>query len=50
MVYELGNFIDGKRTISDIRDAVSAEFAPIALPVGRRVFRALAKAGAISIR
>ena len=28
--YELGNFIDGKRSISDIRDAVSAEFGAAA--------------------
>ena len=50
MVDELGNFIDGKRSISDIRDAVSAEFAPIALPVVVEYFERLAKAGAISIR
>ncbi len=50
IVYELGNFIDGKRTISDIRDAVSAEFSPIALPVVTDYFDRLAKAGAISIR
>jgi hypothetical protein len=29
VVYELGNFIDGKRSISDIGDAVSAEFSPM---------------------
>jgi hypothetical protein len=50
VVYELGNFIDGKRSISDIRDAVSAEFAPIALPVVVEYFERLAKAGAISIK
>ena len=50
VVAELGNFIDGKRSISDIRDAVSAEFAPIALPVVVEYFERLAKAGAISIR
>jgi hypothetical protein len=50
VVFELGNFIDGKRSISDIRDAVSAEFAPIALPVVVEYFERLAKAGAISIR
>ena len=32
VVYEIGNFIDGKRTISDIRDAVSAEFGGVPLP------------------
>ena len=50
VVYELGNFIDGKRTVSDIRDAVSAEFSPIALPVVSDYFDRLAKAGAISVR
>jgi hypothetical protein len=50
VIAELGNFIDGKRTISDIRDAVSAEFTPVALPVVSEYFDRLAKAGAISIR
>jgi aminopeptidase YwaD len=30
--YEIVNFVDGKRSVADIRDAVSAEFGPI--PVG----------------
>lgn len=50
VVAELGNFIDGKRSISDIRDAVSAEFAPIALPVAVEYFERLAKLGAITIK
>ena len=50
VIYELGNFIDGKRSISDIRDAVSAEFGPIALPVVVDYFERLAKAGAVSIK
>jgi hypothetical protein len=50
VVSELGNFIDGQRSISDIRDAVSAEFAPIALPVVVEYFERLARAGAITIR
>jgi hypothetical protein len=50
IVYELGNFIDGKRSISDIRDAVSAEFGPIALPVVADYFERLAKTGAVAIR
>ena len=50
VVYELGNFIDGKRSISDIRDAVSAEFGPIALPVVADYFERLAKTGAVAIR
>lgn len=31
--YEILNFVDGKRTIADIRDAVSAEFSPLPLAV-----------------
>jgi len=50
VIDELGNFIDGKRSISDIRDAVSAEFAPIALPVVADYFERLAKAGAVAIK
>ena len=50
VIAELGNFIDGKRTISDIRDGVSAEFTPIALPVVSDYFDRLAKAGAITLR
>ncbi|HUQ88240.1 MAG TPA: hypothetical protein VM096_11815 [Vicinamibacterales bacterium] len=50
VIYELGNFIDGTRSISDIRDAVSAEFEPIALPVVVDYFERLAKAGAVSIK
>jgi hypothetical protein len=50
VIDELGNFIDGKRSISDIRDAVSAEFSPIALPVVVDYFERLAKAGAVSLK
>lgn len=50
IVAELGNFIDGTRSISDIRDAVSAEFSPIALPVVVEYFERQAKAGSISIK
>lgn len=50
VVAELNNFIDGKRSISDIRDAVSAEFNPIALAVVVEYFERLAKLGAITIK
>ncbi len=50
IVYELGNFIDGKRSISDIRDAVSAEFGPLPLPSVVDYFDRLAASGAITIR
>jgi hypothetical protein len=50
VIYELGNFIDGKRSISDFRDAVSAEFGPVALPVVVDYFERLAKQNAITIK
>jgi len=50
VIYELGNFIDGKRSISDIRDAVSAEFGPVALPVVVDYFERLARQNAITIK
>jgi hypothetical protein len=50
IVYELGNFVDGRRSISDIRDAVSAEFGPLPLPSVVDYFERLAKSGAITIR
>ena len=31
--YEIVNFVDGKRSVADIRDAVSAEFGPIPLGI-----------------
>jgi hypothetical protein len=48
--YELANFIDGKRSISDIRDAVSAEFGALPLPSVVDYFERLAKSGAISLK
>lgn len=50
VLYELGNLIDGKRSISDIRDGLSAEFAPIALPVVVEYVERLAKTGAVSLK
>ena len=50
LIYEIGNFIDGKRSISDIRDAVSAEFGSVALPVVADYFDKLAATGAITIK
>jgi hypothetical protein len=50
IVYELGNFVDGKRSISDIRDAVSAEFGSLPLPSVVDYFERLAKSGAITIK
>lgn len=48
MAYEIVNFIDGKRTISDIRDAVMAEFGPVALPSVVQYLEALAKTGSVT--
>jgi hypothetical protein len=31
--YEIVNFINGKRSVGEIRDAVSAEYGPIPLPI-----------------
>ena len=45
--YELVNFIDGKRTVSDIRDALSAEFKPVEVKVVGRYIEDLVKVGAL---
>ena len=50
IIYELHNFIDGKRSISDIRDAVSAEFGALPFPSVVDYFDRLAKSGAITIK
>jgi hypothetical protein len=50
LMHEIINFIDGKRSISDIRDAVSAEFGAVPLPAVVAYFETLDKAGAVSVR
>ena len=50
VTYEIVNFIDGQRTVSEIRNAVSAEFAPIDLKAVREYFDVLAKAGAVTFK
>ena len=50
ILYELGNFVDGRRSISDIRDAVSAEFRPLPISSVTDYFDRLAKTGAITIK
>ena len=50
VTYEIVNFIDGARTVSDIRDAVSAEFQPIDIRAVAEYFDVLAKAGAITFK
>jgi hypothetical protein len=50
VTYEIANFIDGVRTVSEIRDAVSAEFEPIGVAAVAEYIDLLAKAGAISFK
>jgi hypothetical protein len=50
ITYEIVNFIDGKRTVKEICDAVSAEFVPINLQVVTEYIDLLAKAGAVTFR
>ena len=50
ILYELGNFIDGVRSVSDIRDAVSAEFGALPFPSVVDYFDRLAARGAITLR
>ena len=50
ILYELTNFIDGKRSVSDIRDAVSAEFRPLPISSVTDYFDRLAKTGAITLK
>jgi len=48
--YEIVNFVDGSRSVGEIRDAVSAEFEPIELKAVAEYLDVLAKAGAISFK
>ncbi|MFQ5752417.1 MAG: M28 family peptidase [bacterium] len=45
--FELVNFIDGKNTVSDIRNALSAEFRPVDLNVVSRYLDDLVKVGVV---
>jgi hypothetical protein len=47
--YELVNFVDGKRSLLDIRDAVSAEYGQIDAAAVEEYFRLLERAGVVSI-
>jgi hypothetical protein len=49
VTFEIVNFIDGTRTISDIRDAVSAEFGPVPLPAVVEYLELLARVGAVTM-
>jgi len=50
VTYEVANFVDGTRTVSEIRDAVSAEFEPVALAAVAEYLDVLARAGAITFK
>jgi hypothetical protein len=49
-VYEALNFVDGKRTVSDIRDWLTAELGPVPLEYVREYLDALSSVGVISLR
>ena len=48
--YEIANFIDGTRSVGEIRDAVSAEFEPVELKAVAEYIDLLARAGAVSFK
>jgi aminopeptidase YwaD len=50
VTYEIVNFIDGSRTVGEIRDAVSAEFEPIELKAVAEYLDLLAKTGAVRFK
>jgi hypothetical protein len=49
MLYEALNFANGKRTIREIRDAVSAEYEPVDVADIEQYFRFLESVGVVSI-
>src|SRR5688500_9143633 len=50
LVSEILNFVDGTRSVSDIRDAVSAEFGAVPLPAVAEYFDKLAAAKLIALK
>ncbi len=48
--YEVLNFVDGRRTVADIRDAVSAEYGPVPIELVTQYLRALEAARVVSAR
>lgn len=48
--FELRNFIDGKKSILDIRNAASAEYDPLPLLDVEKYFQALEKAGMVELK
>lgn len=49
VLFEALNFGDGRRTIQEIRDAVSAEYAPVPLEEVEEYFRFLERVGVVSL-
>jgi hypothetical protein len=48
--YEILNFVNGKRAVGGIRDAVAAEFGPIPLDVVADYLKACEEAKIITLR
>jgi aminopeptidase YwaD len=48
--YEVLNYVNGKRTVGEIRDAVAAEYGPVAIELVSDYLNALAEAKIISYR
>lgn len=48
--YEVLNFVDGQRTVQNIRDAVSAELGPLPLEIVLEYLRALESIGVVEVR
>ena len=48
--YEIVNFVDGKKSVADIRDAVSAELGPIPLGIVDDYLSACEEAKIIAFR
>ncbi len=46
--FELVNFIDGTRSVTQIRDAISAEYEPVSITVVARYLDDLARVGVVS--
>ncbi len=48
--YEIVNFVDGRRSIGEIRDAVAAEYGPIPLDVVADYLKACEEAKIVTLR
>jgi hypothetical protein len=48
--YEIANFVNGKRTVGEIRDAVSAEYGPIPVSLVADYVQACVEAGVIELK